>query len=312
MSGLSIQAERIKKNKRDSDRYVDGVILRELGVGTSVHTVRAVRTGMSKEEVTAANVRNASNLILLRIRARNIRSVYERLWRCHVDCDKFPFLYDSKEGGGEDDARVKELRDYVAQHVRVVEDLRTKVERSPRSKAAWKKCNKGGGSRRRMCLERDAAVVRELSLCKQEETDGARALKASTRVERSAPIVLYPKQYAADVARLQRELDAEDHGIVKPSRGEKLVAARANAYERGELAAVASVDASIAQRQATHRAARHRKKARKAAVAAQQRDYAFKNSILDPLSDDERSQSEELGRILRNLEFKNSIAQLAL
>ena len=51
-----------------------------------------------------------------------------------------------------------------------------------------------------------------------------------------------------DVAHIQRELDAENHGVTYPSRGEKLVTARANRYEREEMAAVASVDASIAQR----------------------------------------------------------------
>ena len=169
----------------------------------------------------------------LRIRARNIRSVYERLWRFHVDCNRVPFLYDSKEGDSGENERIRELRDYIALHVRVVEDLRAKVEHSPRSKAAWKKCNKGGGSRRRMFLERDVAVVQELSRREEEEAEVARAPTAPIRSERSTPVVLYPKQYAADVARIQKELDAEDHGIKKPSRGEKLVAARANAYERG-------------------------------------------------------------------------------
>ena len=70
------------------------------------------------------------------------------------------------------ESRVKELRDYVAQDVRVVEDLRTKVERSPRLKAAWKKWNKGGGSRTRMFSELGAAVVQELSLREQEEAYG--------------------------------------------------------------------------------------------------------------------------------------------
>ena len=174
-------------------------------VGTRVHTPRAVQMEISKEEVTAANVRNASTLTLLPIRARNIISIYERLRRCHVDGGKFPFLYDSKEGDGDDDSRVKELCDLVVQHDRVVEDLRTKVECSPRSKAALKKCNKGGNSRKRMFLEPDAAVFQDLSLSEQEEADGARAQKASTELERSTPVVLYPKQYAADVARLQRE-----------------------------------------------------------------------------------------------------------
>ena len=289
MSAFPVQNGRIKKNKRGVDRYVNGVTLREPELRASVRTARAVRTEMSKEEVTAANVRDASTLTLLRIRARNIRSVYERLWRCHVDGVKVPFLYDSKEGDNDDDSRIKELRDYIIRHVRVVEDLRAKVERSPRSKAAWKKCNKGGGSRKRMFLEREAAVVHELSRRDREEADGARAPEESTRLERSMPVVLYPKQYAADVARVQKEMDAEDHGVVKPSRGEKLVAARTNAYQRGDMATVASVDASIAQRQATRRAARNRKKARKAIVAAQMRNYAFQNRTPDPLSDDERS-----------------------
>ena len=126
-------------------------------------------------------------------------------------------MYDSKEGHGDDDPRTKELRDYVAQHVRVLEDLRAKVERSPRSKAAWKKCNKRGSSRNRMLLERDAAVVQELSSHDQEGADVARAPEAPNRLERSTPVVLYPKQCAADVARIQKELDAEDHGVPKPS-----------------------------------------------------------------------------------------------
>ena len=103
----------MKKNKRGSDGYVDGVTLPEPGVGTSVHTARAVRTEMSKEEVTAANVHTASTLTLLRIRALNIRSVYKRLWRCNVDDVKFPFLYDSKEGDDDDNSRINELRGYV-------------------------------------------------------------------------------------------------------------------------------------------------------------------------------------------------------
>ena len=81
---------------------------------------------------------------------------------------------------------------------------------------------KGGGSRRRMLLERDATVVQERSLREQGEADGARALKASTGIERSAPVALYTKQYAAYLARLQREMDAEDHGIVKSIPGRKI------------------------------------------------------------------------------------------
>lgn len=75
------------------------------------------------------NVRKASPLNFLRIRARIIRSVCERLWRCQVDGDNIPFLYDSKETYGDGDSRIKKLRGYAVQHARVVEDLLAKVER---------------------------------------------------------------------------------------------------------------------------------------------------------------------------------------
>ena len=68
-----------------------------------------------------------------------------------------------------------------------------------------------------------------------------------------------------------------------------MVAACANGFERGDMAAVASTDATIIERQATLLAARHHKKERKAAVAAKMRDYAFKDSTPDTLSDDELS-----------------------
>ena len=199
-----------------------------------------------------------------------------------------PFLYDSKEGDGDDDSRIQELGSYLALHVRFVEDLRAKVKRSPRLKSALKKCNKGGGSRRRSFLERIAAVVQVFSQREQEESEGARANKASTRLERSTPAVLYPKQYVADVARLQIELGAEDRRVMKPSRCEKLVAACANNFERVDMA-VAFVEPTVAQHQDTRRAARHRKNASKAALAAQMLNYAFQNCAADPLSDEKRS-----------------------
>ena len=74
-SGLSVQAGRIKKHKRGSDRYVDGVTLHAPVVGTNARTALAVRAEVPKGEVTAANARDASTLTLLLIRARNIGSV---------------------------------------------------------------------------------------------------------------------------------------------------------------------------------------------------------------------------------------------
>ena len=174
---------------------------------------------MSKEEFTATNVRNASTLTLF----RNSRTEYSiglrTLVALHVDGGKVPFFYGSGKGDGDDHSRVKELRDYIAEHVRDMEDLRGKVERSHRSKIAWKECNKGCRSRRKMFLEFNAAVVLELSLRENEEAEGARALKESTWLECSTPVLLFPEHYAADIARIHIELDAEDHGITKSSWG---------------------------------------------------------------------------------------------
>ena len=51
-----------------------------------------------------------------------------------------------------------------------------------------------------MFLERDGAVVQELSRLEQEEAECARAPEASTRPESSTLAVLYPKNYAGDIA----------------------------------------------------------------------------------------------------------------
>ena len=72
------------------------------------------------------------------------------------------------------------------------EDHRAEAERSLWSKAAWKKCTKCGGSKRRMFLESDAAIVQEFSR-REKEAEGAPAPEASSRLERSTPVVLYPK-----------------------------------------------------------------------------------------------------------------------
>ena len=77
----------------------------------------------------------------------------------------------------------------------MVEDLHAKFDRSTWLKVAWKKCNKGGGSRIRMFMERDAVGLQESSQCKEEEAEGAHAKEASTRPERSTHVVLYTVQY---------------------------------------------------------------------------------------------------------------------
>jgi len=257
-------------------------------------TARAVRQELVKEEVTAANVRSATSLTLMRLRARTLRATYEKLWRCFANNERVPFVYSSHEGEGSDGERMENLRKYISAHVRRVEDLRTLVERNSSTKSRWKKANKGGGKRARMFAEREAAVIAELQYRETNGTIGEEEMdaRATSPVDDSAKTVtpvLYPAAYAADIARIEREMEAEEEGVKKPSRGEKLTSARTSAYERGDMKAVKSIEATIKKRQDTRRAARHRKKARKEVVRAQLRDYAYQNRAPDPPSDHERS-----------------------
>ena len=125
MSAIPVRGGRIKKNKRGSDRFIDYRTLCETGFGESIRIACAIRIEMSKEEVTAANFCNASTSNLLIIRSYNIRSVYERLWRCHIDGDKVPSLYDSKERDDDENSIFKESCGYIAQHTSL---LRTFVQ----------------------------------------------------------------------------------------------------------------------------------------------------------------------------------------
>ena len=77
----------------------------------------------------------------------------------------------------------------------------------------------------------------------------------------------------------------EEEGIKKPSVGDRLIAIRTRAFERGDVLAVAAADRHIARRQSSSRAARHRAKARKALIKQCHRECRFQNGTLDPASD---------------------------
>ena len=99
---------------------------------------------------------------------------------------------------------------------------------------------------------------------------------------------VYSSKFYDDVARIQREIGEENVGIVKPSRGERLLASRTQAYDRGDYKAIQCADKLIEKRQATRRAARARKKQRKSEL----RNYVAeigKDHTADPPSDNDRS-----------------------
>ncbi len=99
---------------------------------------------------------------------------------------------------------------------------------------------------------------------------------------------VYSSKFYDDVARIQRIMDVQDAGIVKPPRGERLLASRTQAYDRGDYKAVQCADKLIEKRQARRLAARARKKMGKTGL----RNYVAeldKARTTDPPSDNDHS-----------------------
>ena len=82
---------------------------------------------------------------------------------------------------------------------------------------------------------------------------------------------------------MHHNLDAEEAGIRKPTQTERVAAARAAAFDRGDFKMVESYDKMTARRQAARRRARQRRKARK----AETREYVAEHFNRDPSSDKE-------------------------
>ena len=93
-----------------------------------------------------------------------------------------------------------------------------------------------------------------------------------------------PAEFANQVRRIERDMEAEELGVKKPSSNDKLTAARTVAFEKGDMATVEECDKIRERRCASRRAARARKKVRKVAV----KDYiAWTHGRGDPNSDNE-------------------------
>ena len=117
---------------------------------------------MTYEELLPDNIPHATTLSLYRERARNIRAAYERMWRCFAGNLVTEFMYESREGDGDDASRMKNLRDYVNSHVRVIENLRIRVMRCAEAAKRWKKSNRSGRTLVKKICARSQVVFEEL------------------------------------------------------------------------------------------------------------------------------------------------------
>ena len=74
-------------------------------------------------------------------------------------------------------------------------------------------------------------------------------------------------------------------GVRKPNRNDRLAAARVEAFQRGDMAIVQSLDAQVSRRRDAKRRERQRKKQRKVARRAELAEMVSR----DPNFDNERS-----------------------
>ena len=124
-------------------------------------------------------------------------------------------------------------------------------------------------------------VTQPISACAATSGAGSSAQGNSARA-------VYSARFYNGVARIQREMDEQDAGIVKTSRRDRLVASHTRVYDRGDIEAFQGADKIIEKCQAKCHAACARKKERKAKI----QDYVMqpeRDRVADPPSDNDPS-----------------------
>ena len=114
------------------------------------------------------------------------------------------------------------------------------------------------------------------------QSDTATAVSTERSVDALASS--YPAEFAHQVGRIEREMEAEELGVKKPSSNDRLLVARTVAFEKGDMATVEACDKIQERRRASRRDARARKKVRKAAL---KECVARTHGLRDPNSDNE-------------------------
>ena len=253
---------------------------------------------MEREQLSPETVGRAGTVSLLRVRARSLPAKFESMWRCASNGRKISFDFKSPEGDGTDAEKIKVLRRNNRQHELRLDSLYASMD--PPALTRWNKTNKRAGEKVSMREARDEAVWQELERLKNEVRYDVSAMNTQTNLDRAGGSTagsnakgntaraVYSAKFYHDVARIQREMDKEDAGVVKPSHGDLLVASRPRADDRDDLDAFQSAEKLIEKRETKRRAARARKKQRKAEL----REHVVRiehDRIVDPPSDNERS-----------------------
>ena len=254
------------------------------------------RTEMMLDEMTLENIPNATTLSLMRARARDLSATYTRLVRIKYPNDGHLFAWRSPERGGDDSARFRVLSKYIGERIEEIARVKADVMENKEWRKRYKLASRSSGVLVKQMRVIHQAIVSELAKRKRDDTEcdyggakahcqpPAQAVGISESTGYNGP--LFPEQYREDVERIDREMRADDLGIRKPTANERRVAARTNAYGRGDFESVANHDKDIHWHLTVKRTARHRRKIRKQGLRCYigRRGY---NSTPDPRSDDE-------------------------
>ena len=148
--------------------------------------------------------------------------------------------------------------------------------------------NRSCGSRHRAWVVLNAAIEKELRRENEVEeplADTGNSSAQATEVPR------FPLQYAIDNKRIEREMQAEDSGVKKPTVKDKLKAAITSAYETNNLEKAKRCQDQLEEKLAFERIKRPAKRSRKRMIKQlrQQMDYNSRPS--DPNSDNDSSGS---------------------
>ena len=244
---------------------------------------------MVKEGTTPHNVRNATTITVLCMRARTLRAQYKLSWEVLCGVKPSSFGWHSPEVGNKIAAYEERLRKYIADHVARLESVRNVIDRSASAKERLARTNRSGDLRQRMWEARNEAVVNELlrrDMTKHNDT--ARAGKACcarshepqiSSEPRAAPaskvpfippsvrsdgtVTLFPAQYAVVNQLIEDEMIMDDLGLTEVTPNEKIIAVKVNSMMRRDFVTARKIQDQIEKRCEHNRRVRSANKARK-------------------------------------------------
>ena len=105
----------------------------------------AQRFTFTYNEFNVRNVMKVNTITLLRERARDLRANYVRMRRCYMGTLAEPFVFDTREGDGPCEKRAAILNRFIHDHINMIENLRSDINRDLDSKKRWLRANRSGG-----------------------------------------------------------------------------------------------------------------------------------------------------------------------